>query len=171
MKAFLSAALLVLATPGFTQTAPRQADSACGPPGVRFNVKLDQTQHSLEQPQRGKALVYFLQDVGSASSPGMGAQVTKVGIDGAWVGANTDDSWFSVNIDPGEHHVCVNAQSRLFPGVREFADFIAEAGHVYFFRTRDLMWKTQRLEFGKTNRDQALYMIEHYLLSNSRPNK
>lgn len=170
MKAFLLTALLVLATSGFAQTTTRRADSACGPSDVRFNVKLGQTQQPLEQPQPGKALVYFLQDYGSANYPGI-AQVTKVGIDGAWVGANKDDSWFSVSVDPGEHHVCVNAQARLFPGVREFADFTAEAGHVYFFRTRDLMWKTQRLEFGKTNRDQALYMIETYPLSVSHPNK
>lgn len=164
--------VLLLATSAFAQTQAKDVKSACGPASVHFDVKLDTGHHSADEPAEGKALVYFLQDTGTANPFGTGsAQVTKVGMDGAWVGANKNDSWFSVAINPGEHHLCVNAQSRLFGHVMEFAHFTAEAGHVYFFRTRNFMWQSRRLEFGPADRDQALYMIESYPLSISHPNK
>jgi hypothetical protein len=52
-----------------------------------------------------------------------------------WVGANKNSSTFVVSVEPGEHHVCANVQSRRGHPVG-LAHFTAEAGHVYFFNAR-----------------------------------
>ena len=131
----MKSALVVLffAASALAQTPSGAATSACGPKDASFDVKLDKTQHTLAQPDPGKALVYFIQEKGSASSPR-----TRVGIDGAWVGANKNSSYFAVSVEPGEHHVCANVQSlRGIPGVRVgLVHFTAEAGKVYYFDAR-----------------------------------
>ncbi len=140
--------------------------TACGPGKVRFDVELDKTRHAAVPVDPGKARVYFVQDLGTENTFGAGGTfVTRIGMDGAWIGANQNNSWFSVSVEPGEHHVCVNAQAHMFGHVVELAHFTAEAGQVYYFRVRNFMWQTRRLEFGPTDSDQALYMISSYPLS------
>ena len=56
---------------------------------------------------------------------------------GGWVGANKNNSHFSVSVEPGEHHICANVQSKLSANKRiAFAHFSAKAGGVLYFRTR-----------------------------------
>ena len=50
----------------------------------------------------------------------------KLAVDGAWVGANHGNSYFSVSVEPGEHHVCVTLQSSLVAQRVELAHFTAE---------------------------------------------
>lgn len=50
----------------FAQTPSSRTTLACGPQGVSFDVKQDDSQHTVVQPEPGKAQVYFIQDdVGS----------------------------------------------------------------------------------------------------------
>lgn len=145
---------------------------ACGSKSINFDVKLDDTQHELTQPNPQKALVYFIQDLGLISTHDLlGAFTTKVGMDGAWIGAVQNYSYFSVYVAPGEHHFCVNPQSHFSPGREmEFAPLMAEAGRVYYFRIRQFSgYEGHGLEFDQTNRDQALYMIASYPQSVSKP--
>jgi hypothetical protein len=46
-----------------------------------------------------------------------------MGLDGEWVGATQRNSYFSLSVDPGEHHVCATEGGQLFA----FAHFTAEA--------------------------------------------
>ena len=145
---------------------------ACGPKNINFDVKLDDSQHKLAQPDPHKALVYFIQDLGLISTHDLlGAITTKVGMDGAWIGAAQNYSYFSVYVAPGEHHFCVNPQSRFSPGREmEFTPLMAEARKVYYFRIRQFSgYEGHSLEFDQTNRDQALYMIASYPQSVSKP--
>ena len=85
-----------------------------------------------------------------------------LGIDGAWAGAIRENSYFSVTISPGEHHICA-----ALPYYREeksavLAHFQAEAGRTYFYLTR-------YLELGPVDSDEGKYLIASYLLSVSRP--
>src|ERR1019366_1867895 len=59
-----------------------------------------------------KALVYVIQDIGSINCIG-GCITTKIALDGAWVGANHHNSYFSFAVDPGERHLCANWQSHF----------------------------------------------------------
>ena len=120
--------VLLFAASAFAQTPSGPATSACGPKSDSFQMRLDKTQHTLAQPDAGKALVYFIQEKGSDAF----AVTTKIGIDGAWVGANKNSSYFAVSVEPGEHHVCANVQSYRGHPVG-LVHFTAEAGKVYYF--------------------------------------
>jgi hypothetical protein len=56
--------------------------AACGPKGIQFEMKRDQSQRTLVQPDRGKARVYFVQDIGAVNC--LGSCSTRIGVDGEW---------------------------------------------------------------------------------------
>jgi hypothetical protein len=160
----------LLATAAFAQDQPAPVTAACGAKDISFNIKLDKSQHTPGQPEPGKALVYFVQDIGHVSCIG-GCVTTRIGMDGAWVGANKHNSYFSVTVEPGEHHLCANPQSHFAPGLPvALAHFTAEAGKVYYFRTRAFGSQTQWLfDLDPIDGDQAKYLIASYPLSISHP--
>ena len=91
----------------------QNSSSVCGPENVSFKVTLDKSHSSLPKPEPGKATVVFIQDFG-AEKFGIGVHViTRIGVDGSWVGAPKDNSYSSVLLEPGERHVCVNLDSAL----------------------------------------------------------
>jgi hypothetical protein len=159
--------MMLLAASAFAQNESAIIAAACGPKGATFEVKLDESQHTFAQPEPGKARVYFVQDIGEVSCLG-GCLTTKIGLDGAWAGANQHNSYFSVSVEPGEHHVCANQQSHFsrLSQLVAFAHFTAEEGKVYYFRTRAFGDKTQVLfEIDPIDSDQAKYLIASYPLS------
>lgn len=170
MRILFSLVLLISATTSLGQ-APA-AQSACGAGSAHFDVELDKTQHSILPIEPGKARVYFVQDLGTENPFGAGGTfVTRIGIDGRWIGANRNKSWFSISLDPGVHHLCVSAEVRMFSQVIELANLTAEPGQAYYFRIRNFMWQTRRLEFGVVDSDQAIYMIALNPMSVSTPPK
>ena len=54
------------------------AAAACGPRRVNFDVKRDETQKMLAQPEPAKARVYFIQDIGVVNCLGS-CLTTKIG--------------------------------------------------------------------------------------------
>jgi hypothetical protein len=142
------------------------ATAACGSEKTGFNVKLDESQHVLAQPQPGKALAYFIQEKG-ADALGLTA---RVGLDGAWVGANKNSSYLAVSVEPGEHHVCVNVQSHRGHPVG-LLHFTAEAGEVYYFSAQVIYGEEAQayLFLGAVDSDQAKYLIASSPLSLSTP--
>src|SRR5260370_39477357 len=96
--------LMLLAVSAFAQEQPGPVAAACGPKEA-FEVKLDQSQHTLVQPEPGKARVYFVQDIGAVNCLGGGG--TKIGLGGAWGGAAKQDCDCSVSGEPGEDRMCV----------------------------------------------------------------
>ncbi len=161
--------VMLLAVSAFAQD--QSAAAACGPRGTNFDTKRDPSQHTLAPPEPGKARVYFIQDIGVVGC--LGACLTmKIGLDGAWVGADQRNSYFSVSVEPGEHHVCANRQSHLARANQmvALAHFTAEEGKVYYFRTRTFGDKNQAiLDLDPIDSDQAKYLIASYPLSVSRP--
>jgi len=152
--------VMLFSVSAFTQVPP-VVTAACGPEKVSFNVKLDKTQHTLAQPEPGKALVYFIQETGSG----------QIGLDGAWVGATQSKSYFAVSVAAGEHHVCADVHTpRGIPGVPlGFLHFTAEAGKVYYFDARVVYGSESYLFLGGVDSDQAKYLIASYQLSVSTP--
>jgi hypothetical protein len=129
-------------------------------------VTLDKSPHGVAQPEPGKALVYFIQDRG-AHSFGIGGSVEAlIGLDGAWVGANRNNSYFAVSVKPGEHHACADLHSV------ELAHFNAEAGKVYYFRVRAVGTRYGVYLFlDSVNSDEAKYLIATFPQSMSQPKK
>jgi hypothetical protein len=63
----------------------------CGDANAKFAVKSEKEPHQF-QPEPGKALVVFLQDDSEFNS--RPRPTTRMGIDGAWVGATQSNSYF-----------------------------------------------------------------------------
>lgn len=155
--------VMLLAVSAFAQQESG-ALAACGLKGVKFDVKRDESQHTLVQPDPGKARVYFVQDVGEVKCLGS-CWTTKIGLDGEWVGANQRNSYFSVSVDPGEHHVCANLAEQFSPHTVALAHFTAEAGKVYYFHMRPFWGKDQLLNIDPVDSDEAQYLIADHPLS------
>ena len=95
-----------------------------------------------------------------------------LGIDGAWVGANHSNSYFSVSIDPGERHVCAALQYYREAKLVAVTHLKVEAGKTYFYRARLVaLGDPQYLELEPVDSDEAEYLIANYPLSVSRPHK
>lgn len=165
MKAAVIALFFTAAA--FAQVRPAYT-AACGPGNLSFGVKLDQSQHTLVQPEPGKAQVYFVHDAGAVHT--LGYPTVRVAMDGTWAGANRANSYFSVSVEPGEHHVCVNLQSSVYAQRVELAHFTAEAEKVYYYRTRLVLSRSvELLELDPIDSDQGKYLIATVALSVSSP--
>ncbi len=158
-------ALTILPSPLFAQDQPPAAaapTAACGNLGVSMAVNLDSKHHTVAQPEPGTAQIYFIQDTGLSIT--LAYPSTKIGIDGKWVGANKKNSYFAVPVSPGEHHLCAAIQSSFVRNDIELAHLSAEAGKVYYYRTRIIVSKDgpEYLGFVPVDSDEAAYMIASY---------
>jgi hypothetical protein len=169
MPAALVVLLFTIAAFAQDPAAVSAAQAACGPSNVKYDVKDDNSQHTVGQPEAGKALVYVIQDIGSIS-----CITTKIALDGAWVGANHHNSYFSFAVDPGERHLCANWQSHFvrLSQVVGLAHFTAEAGKVYFFRTRAIGYGGPTFfDIEPIDSDQGRLFVASIPLSISHPKK
>jgi hypothetical protein len=165
----LMVAGMLLATAALAQPSPPNP-TACGPENVYFKVKLDDTQHTPAAAEPGKARVYFIHDAGTDHT--LGYPTVKMAVDGAWSGANHGNSYFSVSLSPGEHHLCVALQSSIVDQRFELAHFTAAADTLYFYRTRLVTSRSvELLELDAIDSDQAKYLISFFPLSVSSPKK
>jgi len=130
-----------LSSPVFSQdqAAAARMAAGCGPNEVRFEVTPDKHQHPVGTPEPDRALVYVFADtVRDNATLHVGGLITRVGLDGAWVGANNFKSYFFFAVDPGDHRLCTSQQSRIefLTKTSAAVSLTAEAGKVYYFRTR-----------------------------------
>jgi hypothetical protein len=130
MKTMLAVLLFALPVLAQNQATPAPSRGGCGPSEAQFDVKANRNQHPVAPPEAGKALVYVFEDMDNGPT-------MRVGLDGAWVGANKRKSYFFFSVDPGEHQVCTNWQSRASKAAAAMGSAItlkAEAGKVYYLR-------------------------------------
>jgi hypothetical protein len=161
---------LLFTASAFAQNQDASPTAACGQAKVSFKVKLNDTPQTLTLPDPGKALIYFIHESGEASL--VAYPTTKIALDGAWVGANHNDSFFFVSVDPGEHHICAALQSSFFAGGLELAHLSAEAGKTYFYRTRFILSRSvELLDMQQIDADQGRYLATSFPLSVSKPKK
>ena len=172
-KTFLASIFLAgFASPGFAQgQAPAvSARGGCGPSEALFDVKTDSKQHPSAPPDAGKALVYVFEDM--EHGPTM-----RVGLDGAWVGANKGKSYFFFSVDAGEHQVCTNWQSGTF---KETAKRIgsamtlkAEAGKIYYLRTQvyERSERDSNVKLEPVETAEGQFLISASAFSTSHPKK
>jgi hypothetical protein len=169
MKATL--VMLLLAAAAFAQNAPAIAPG-CGAADAKFSVKTDKSQHPSAQPEKGKAVIYFMEDDDSFES--FPRPTTRLGIDGTWVGANHGDSYFYVTVEPGEHHLCASWQGLVVIRAQETsaaAHFTAEAGQSYYFRVRNTWLREHgvtRVELSPLDSDEGQLLASRYAFSSSQ---
>jgi hypothetical protein len=105
---------------------------ACGDDSIKFDVSTQKNQPAPEPPPAGSAQIIFVEEQNERAS--FHLVTVRYGVDGNWVGANYGDSYFVLNVTPGVHHLCVNAQgNKKAVGVTSFT---AEAGKVYYYEAR-----------------------------------
>jgi hypothetical protein len=107
---------------------------ACGDDTVKFNVTAQKNQVAPAPPVAGKAQIVFIENENMMIGTFMYATV-RFGLDGAWAGANYNNSYFAVTVDPGVHHLCASWQSSLGMIKKniDVVSFTAEPGKVYYF--------------------------------------
>jgi hypothetical protein len=166
----LVASLFLLISSALAQNKLNTLPKACGPNNVSFDARLDKSPHSLTPPEPGKARIYFLQNIAVSGDLSTATGPIMFGVDGAWAGAIHGAAYFSISVDPGEHHIC--AASRYFyrvaeTGVLALAHFQAEAGRSYYYRLR--LGEYPELE--PVDSDEGEFVIPSYPLSIFSPKK
>jgi hypothetical protein len=173
VKAF--ALVLLFGTFVFAQDSSSSINSApgCGAASVKFDVKMDKSQHALQSPPSGQAMMYFVEDdTEFESTP---KPTTRIGVDGTWVGANHGNSYFSLAVAPGTHHLCASWQSLAVIGAHDTsaaAHFTAEAGQVYYFRVKN-KWLREHsathVDLSPVDSDEGQLLASRRPLSVSHP--
>jgi hypothetical protein len=86
--------------------------------------------------------------------------IVKVGLDGAWVGANHGTSYLSFPVEPGEHHLCAEWQLGEAPSSIRYTVSLtslrAEPGQTYYIRARFLL---RVMDFEKIDPDQGRLFV------------
>ncbi len=160
MKRLLVAILISL--PVFAEEAPALTlvSAACGADNVKFKVQSKGRQPAA-QPEPGKALVYVVEEFGRPGNE-IGRPTIRVGLDGAWVGANRGTSYLSFSVEPGEHHLCADWQS-LPPWLSlqpAFDKLTAASAKTYYFRARVLENHGYfTLDLDEMNSDEGQFLV------------
>lgn len=173
MKVLFAVFFLVSSVLAQDQAAIDKALAACGPVKDHFYISTDDNQHPLAKPESGKATVYIIQD-GSIDCFRC-ATTFRTGLDGVWVGATWAESYFFFNVEPGEHHLCVDRQRTAPNSDRNaaFAPLDAEAGKTYYFRLRVLEYKREypgrfdwKWDLDPINPDEGQFLVAWAPFSN-----
>jgi hypothetical protein len=167
MKSFAAIVLLSCCALAQDKTAISTAESACGPPDAKFEVKSDKSQHPAPAREESEALIYFVAD---------GHLTTPIGVDGKWVGVVNDGKYFFVQIAPGEHHICAMLQpspaQKVLTGVHRVSvhSLKAEPGGTYYFRARLVGISTGFvLQLDQLDPDEGRWFVAWSSFGNSHP--
>jgi hypothetical protein len=186
MRTKLALGLVIFATAAFAQeNSATLSQAGCGPDQARFDVKRESHSHPIGKAEPGKALVYVFGDSQLDNvAVHIGGLVTRVGVDGAWVGAYEHKSYVYFSVDPGEHRLCTSQQSSLKSRRDNNASaitFTAEEGKAYYFRTQPTpsamaqstvsRAPSGEVELATVDPAQAQLMVPRWAFSTSQPKR
>jgi hypothetical protein len=149
---------------------------ACGDDKVGFDVSTKSNQPPPAPPADGKAQLVFVENENHTLGPFMYATV-RFGLDGAWAGANNNNSYFAVTVDPGVHHLCASWQSAL-PMLKksiDVASFTAEPGKVYYFAANVIVTPTGEnnatfdFNLAQLDEDAGRYRLKAWKVATATP--
>jgi hypothetical protein len=128
MVAFLFCVPFVLICELRATTLP----DACGDDKIKVDVAVQKPLTAPPAANATTATLVFVQRLGESC---IGCSVSRVGLDGTWIGANKGASFFSVTTAPGDHHVCALWEAPLAKVENRIGltDFEALAGQIYYF--------------------------------------
>lgn len=155
------------------QNDPTSSQAAsCGPAHETFGVSVEKGHLSTTQMAPGKAAIYVIQDdTGFQYRP---RPTTRIGVDGAWVGATHTNTFLYSLVGAGEHHMCAQWQGIGMQGKRAVLHFTATPGHSYYFRVTNTWIRdhgTKDLEFSAIDSDEGQLLASKGSLANSQPKK
>lgn len=149
---------LLFALPSMAQNV-RPFAAACGPQEQHLQVVKDNNNHTPADMETGKARIIFINQL-VIDATLIGHYTEPIGMDGAWVGANHNNSWFSIAVEPGEHHFCSLIDQRFDSGGIELLHLNVEAHKTYYVRSRFLRVNNTVLHnFDLIDSDQGAYLV------------
>jgi hypothetical protein len=131
--------IALLALCMFISAAGIEAQSlpnGCGNDKAKFEVNTTDAAPPALTPENGKALVVFIETPLSGGHLTWPTVSTRFAIDNIWVGANMNNSYFTVSVTPGDHLVCSGRQGYHAEDWADSSPLFAEAGKVYFFESK-----------------------------------
>jgi hypothetical protein len=155
---------------------------ACGQDNVKFKVSNQKGQTAPAGPAADEAQIVIIENPEmDPQCVGPSCHVTvRIGLDGKWMGASHDKSYFAFSVAPGEHHLCANWQSALgsLNKLVGMASFTAEAGKVYYYQVKPVMRPTTerepdeyRLDLTPLVEDEGKFGVKVLALSTSTPKR
>ena len=135
--------------------------AACGNDNAKFDVTTIDAANPQAPLEPGKARLVLLEDENMVIGPFMHATV-RFGLDGHWVGANHGNSYFVIDVPPGEHHVCATWKPALQKESIELAPVTAKPGKVYYLSARVTVESKYVTDFSLSNlnADQGSYRMQ-----------
>jgi hypothetical protein len=134
MKLRLFALLFCLSFAATAIAKEIELPDSCGDPKTKFEVTTHKSTTPLPAPDAGKALIVFIQPARALSCIGCSAQ--RYAMDGQWVGATQKDSYFTLQVEAGQHHFCSTGP---FPNEIAIRSFEVKAGTTYFLQARAIV--------------------------------
>jgi len=156
---------------------------ACGDPKVNFDVKTEKDQPAPAPPEPGKAQIVFIQTSKKMFNCGMGDAFSfgklgcnagaRYGVDGAWAGATKGNSYFTLSVEPGVHHLCAVLGKEI-----DAESLTVEAGKVYYYQAKyDLEYKgkdnptEKSVEYSILDEDAGKFRVKASELAVAKPKK
>lgn len=191
MKHVLGSFLACLGLAFGLQAHSTTLPDACGNDNTQFEVKAEKNQPAPALPAEGKAQLVFIEQVDASAGGfcfGCNSFTTRFGVDGAWAGAAKGGSYFTLDVAPGEHHLCAywkGIQAARSKNI-DVASVNTEAGKVYYFQSTiveragavtgtsngtvssQLVWV---LKLSQLSEDEGKYHVKTSALAVSRPKK
>ena len=129
--------LLCICSPSFAAVqesgkSDGEAAPSCGPSETKLKVGTSKSRGSVDPPPTGHALLVVIQVPEQNVIPNCGI-INRLAVDGTWVGANCNKSYFQIPLTSGSHLVCNERQTKLiFQGRAAAVKRIdVESGKVY----------------------------------------
>lgn len=110
--------------------------AACGPNATQFRTTHVEKGDATAPESANKATVYVIELYDARRGRVIGRPPTRVGMDGAWMGATEEFSFLKFSAEPGTRHLCARANGggRIGPRDVSLFNFDAEAGKTYYLR-------------------------------------
>lgn len=148
----------------------------CGDDSIQFDAKQEKENPGLPAISAGKALIVFVETMPNEMRV---QSTTRFGLDGAWAGATKGDSFFVVEVTPGEHNLCASMQSapnRMKKQFTQMATVTVEAGKVYYFEAAvDVIGNMNvgiaSFAFAQLSDADGKYRVKAWKFATSKPKK
>lgn len=132
MKSTLAQLLLCASLLAASQARANKLPDACGDDKVQFDVYTEGHQPPPARPPAGWAQIVLIENENQMVGHS-GSATVRFGLEGDWVGANKGNSYFTVTVNPGVHHLCASIREG---GYVDLASVAAEPDKVYYFEAR-----------------------------------
>jgi hypothetical protein len=167
---FLGVFVVLLQAVSFAQAQKERPseEAACGASNSKVKVHTDRNQHPLGTADSGQALIYIIEE---QQIRGQMTIATRYGVDGQWVGGNSGTSYFFTAVDPGEHHLCGEWETKPIFQARPLSmiSFSAKSGEVYYFRVQVGAIAPSLMDLQPINTDEGKFLISKSAFSITAP--